>query len=76
MDLVDGEVAAGAEDVEVAGQHQLVVVVAGKATRWRSTTRQSAVRKSAPRMGFRTSATSKSLLNLLLENCNGIILEP
>ena len=38
--------------------------------RWRSTTRLCA------RMGFLTSATSKSQANLLLENCKGIILEP
>ena len=42
---------------------------------WRSTTRPCAVRKSAPRMGFLTSATSKSQVNLLLENGKGIILE-
>ena len=32
VDLVDGEVAIGAEDVEIAGQHQLLVAVAGEAT--------------------------------------------
>ena len=31
MDAVDGEVALGAEDLEIAGQHQLLVVIAGEA---------------------------------------------
>ena len=31
MDPFDGEVPAGAEDVEVAGQHQVLVLVAGEA---------------------------------------------
>ena len=32
MDPVDGEVAVGAKDMEVAGQHHVLVVVAGEAT--------------------------------------------
>ena len=31
VDPVDGEVAVGAEDVEAAGQHQVLVIVAGEA---------------------------------------------
>ena len=31
MDPVEGEVPAGAEDVEVAGQHQVLILVAGEA---------------------------------------------
>ena len=75
MDPVDGEVAAGAEDVEVAGQHQLQVVVAGEAALLEVHHETMRCEEVSPQDGLPYLATSKSQGILLLENCKGIILE-
>ena len=75
MDPVDGEVAIGAEDMEAAGEDELVIVVGGEATPLEVHHQPLAMRKSAPRIGFFMSANSKSQVNPLCWNWRGIILK-
>ena len=62
--------------MELAGQHQLAVLVADEAAPLEVHHEGVSREEISPRMGFFTLATSKSQMKRFWENCRAIILEP
>ena len=75
LDPVDQVLPFGAEDVEVTGDGEVLVLVAGEAAPLQVHDQSMGGEEVGPRIGFLTSA-SKSQVYLLLANCKGIILDP